>query len=360
MSQDKSRCFVIAEAGVNHDGDVGRAEELIVAAAEAGADAVKFQTFKATSLTSALAPKAPYQLRATSSAESQQAMLAALELPLESYVHLMSIAKDRGLVFLSTPFDLESLDFLLGLKLPLIKIGSGDLTNSPLLLEVANSGCKLILSTGMADLREVEDALGVLAYGYSGLDESPGENAFRRARSDPAVRAKVVKKVTLLHCTTDYPAKSSDVNLLAMDALGKFGVRVGYSDHTTSVSLPAAAVALGACVIEKHLTLDCSSPGPDHAASLEPDGFEEMTQAIREVEAALGDGIKQSRACELPNRDVARKSLVALVPIQRGDVFTPDNLGVKRPGTGLSPTLYWDYLGKKAKRDFDSDEMIAL
>lgn len=359
MPRRNDRCFVIAEAGVNHDGDAGRAEALIVAAAEAGADAVKFQTFKASNLASAMAPKAPYQLRTTAPEEGQRAMLARLELPLEAYSSLMSLAKDRGLNFLSTPFDSDSLRFLLDRSLRLMKIGSGDLTNSPLLLEVASSGCDLILSTGMADMREVEDALGVLAYGYGSPDEPPGEAAFRRSWADPAARAKVVEKVTLLHCTTDYPTKSADVNLRAMETLHKFGPRVGYSDHTLSISLPAAAVALGACVIEKHLTLDCSGPGPDHAASLEPDRFKAMVRAIRDVEAAQGDGIKQAQPCELPNRDVARKSLVALVSIRRGEVFTPGNLGVKRPGTGLSPMLYWDYLGKTAKRDFQSDELIA-
>lgn len=356
----RERVFIIAEIGVNHDGDVKVAEQLIDAAADCGADAVKFQTFSAAGLAVSTATKAAYQLRTTERHETQQAMLARLELPPEAYSVLMKRATDRGLTFLSTPFDPASLALLLELGLPIIKIGSGDMTNAPLLLAAARAGRDLILSTGMASQAEVEAALGVLAFGYCAPTEVPSRQAFCKAWSEAKANSKVFDKVVLLHCTTDYPAHPNAVNLRAMDTLRRaFGLRVGYSDHTLGITISIAAAALGACVIEKHLTLDRARSGPDHAMSLEPVNFRALVQAIRDVEVAQGDGEKEPQTSECANIAAVRKSLVALRPIRKGEKFSAENLGVKRPGTGLSPTLYWDYLGLAANRDFAADDIIG-
>jgi N-acetylneuraminate synthase len=355
-----SPIYVIAEAGVNHDGSVEDAARLIDAAAAAGADCVKFQTFRAEALASARATKADYQKRTTDPAESQQAMLGRLELPTKAYRTLIDRAGQRGIDFLSTPFDPPSLDFLISdLQLPRIKVGSGDLNSAPMLLEIASAGKEVILSTGMATLSEVEEALSVLAFGYASQPGRPSREAFAAAWSVPAVRAAINGKVVLLHCTTEYPAPIESVNLAAMDTLAAtFGLPVGYSDHTLGIEIAVAAAARGAAIIEKHLTLDRGRKGPDHAASLEPDDFRRMVAAIRAVEAALGDGRKVPQPGELANLPIARKSLVAARTIAKGEAFSAENLAFKRPAYGLPPILYWDMMGKVAHRAYRRDEAI--
>ena len=351
---------VIAEAGVNHNGSLERAVALVDAAADAGADIVKFQTFRAAKLASRLAPKAEYQKRTTESAESQHDMLLRLELDEEAHHRLIAACAGRNIEFLSTPFDIDSLDLLTNrLDLRRLKLGSGEVTNAPLLLAAARTGKPLIVSTGMATLAEVEAALGVLAYGYLG-GESPSRTAFAEALAVPEARAALAAKVTLLHCTTEYPAPDDEVNLRAMDTLrDSFGLPVGFSDHSRGITIPIAAVGCGAVMIEKHFTMDRDLPGPDHKASLEPGELTEMVAAIRRVEAALGGGIKAPTATERKNIPVARKSLVAARPIKAGEPFTPENLTVKRPGDGKSPLLYWETLGQAATRDYQEDDLIA-
>jgi N-acetylneuraminate synthase len=346
--------FVIAEAGVNHDGDPGRAAALVDAAANAGADAVKFQTFRADRLATAGAPKAAYQSRADG--DTQLEMLRALELDANAHRMLARQCSDKKVKFLSSPFDLESLAFLVDeIGLDTLKIGSGEITNGPLLLAAARSGRDVILSTGMSTLDEVRDALEILAFGYNKGDTTPTSTA-RENMTDLAI---LKDKVTLLHCTSQYPASIQDTNLRAMATLrDAFGLRIGFSDHTPGATAAIAAAALGAAVIEKHFTLDRNAQGPDHAASLEPDQLASMIVRIREVEAALGGGEKIPAASERETRIIARKSLVALQPVRAGETFTIENLGVKRPGGGQSPMGYWDRLGSIAKRDYAADEII--
>jgi N-acetylneuraminate synthase len=352
--------FIIAEAGVNHDGSVEDAVRLIDAAADAGADCVKFQTFQAEALASIHADKAAYQKRTTSADQSQQAMLKQLELPASAYRALVERARQRGIVFLSTPFDSGSLSFLLHeLELGRIKVGSGDMNNAPMLLTIAAARRDVILSTGMATFAEVEEALSVLAFGYAGRKEPPSRAGFAAAWADGTVRAALVGKVTLLHCTTEYPAPAEAVNLKAMDTLrDHFGLPVGYSDHTLGPDISIAAVARGAVMIEKHLTLDCRRTGPDHAASLEPNAFAALVRSIRRVENAFGDGRKVPQRAETANIPIARKALVAARPIAVGEPFTADNLTLKRPGIGLPPIALWDMIGKTAQRAYDADEAI--
>lgn len=355
------RTYIIAEAGVNHNGSLELAKKLVEIAAEAGADAVKFQTFKADKLVSRAAPKAEYQTRTTAADESQHEMIRKLELDESAHVTLIEHCNACGIQFLSTPFDLESVDLLAGrFDLPVIKIPSGDITNAPLLLKIAQSGKPVILSTGMSTLGEVEEALGVLAFGYLGSSE-PSMAAFRSAYSSVQGQAALQENVTLLHCTTEYPAPIEDVNLRVMDTLtSAFDLPVGYSDHTAGIAVPIAAVARGAVIIEKHFTLDCTLSGPDHKASLEPGDLKAMITAIRVVEQALGSGRKYSAPSELKNMTVARKSLVAAAAITAGESFTTSNLTVKRPGNGLSPMKYWDMLNCKASHDFAEDEAVDL
>ena len=354
------RVYVIAEAGVNHNGDMALARALVDAAADAGADAVKFQTFKAERLVSETAPKAAYQKASTAADETQFAMLKRLELPPESHHALVERCRERKIDFLSTPFDIESLRFLIDeLRLTTIKIPSGEITNGPLLLEAARSHIQILLSTGMCSLEEVEAALGVLAFGFTEPAAGPTQHAFRSALATDAGLRAVREGVTLLHCTSEYPAPLADANLRAMETMGAaFGAPVGFSDHTQGIATDIAAAALGATVIEKHFTLDRSLPGPDHGASLEPGQLAEMVAAIRDVEKALGDGVKAPRPSEAGNLDVVRKSLVALRPIRAGEAFTAKNLGAKRPGNGVSPMEYWDLLGRSAARDLQEDETI--
>ncbi|QEE43658.1 N-acetylneuraminate synthase (plasmid) [Rhizobium sp. WL3] len=358
-----TQTLIIAEAGVNHNGDLNRAKALIDAAADAGADVVKFQTFKSSKLASRFASKADYQIRETGTAQSQQQMLRALELDHEMHRQLIDHCEKRGIAFLSSPFDHDSLHLLADtFNVDRIKLGSGELTNAPLLLACSRTCKPLILSTGMATLSEVEEALAVLAFGYM-TDQlaQPSQQAFREAFEADAGQRMLRDKVTVLHCTTEYPTPFEDVNLKGMDTLRQaFGLPVGYSDHTDGIAISLAAVARGAVVIEKHFTLDKSLPGPDHKASLEPGELASLVDGIRAVEIALGDGIKRAAPSERGNRRVARKSLVASRTISAGEALSTENLDVKRPGGGMSPMLYWDTLGRRVDRDFGEDEQIEL
>jgi len=332
--------LIIAEAGVNHNGDLNLAKGLIDAAALAGADLVKFQTFSADRVVTHGAAKADYQIQTTGATETQHAMLRRLELTRDMHLALIAHCQERGIGFFSTAFDIASLELLADLGLDRFKIPSGEITNLPYLRHVgrlaAPADRTVILSTGMATLGEIEAALDIL--------ETAG---IPRAR------------ITVLHCNTEYPTPMRDVNLRAMLTIrDAFGVAVGYSDHTPGIEIPIAAVALGAIVIEKHLTLDRTLPGPDHTASLEPDEFAAMVRAIRHIEQALGDGIKRPSASEAKNKPIARKSLVAAVPIRAGEPFTPENVTAKRPGTGLSPMRCDEIIGRRATHDYRADEPI--
>lgn len=329
--------LVIAEAGVNHNGDLGLARQLVDSAAAAGADVVKFQTFQANQLATERAEQAAYQQKALGQSQGQLAMLQQLELKPEQHGVLVDYCQQRGIEFLSTAFDTPSVKLLASLKLKRWKVPSGEITNFPYLCQIGGQGQPVILSTGMANLCEIEAALDVLE--HTGTPRS---------------------QITVLHCTTEYPAPPEEVNLRAMHTIAQaFGVAVGYSDHTDGIAVPIAAVAMGAKVIEKHLTLDRNLPGPDHQASLEPDQFAAMVQGIRTIEQALGDGIKRPTPSEQANLPVVRKSLVAARPIRAGELFSETNLTAKRPGTGISP-MQWDaWIGRPASRDFAADELIA-
>jgi len=332
----KQNIFIIAEAGVNHNGDVKLAKKLVDTAADAGADAVKFQTFKADQLVSKEAPKADYQQQTTDADESQLEMIRKLELSEAGHRELRSYCAVKNIQFLSTPFDFPSIDFLEELGLNIYKIPSGEITNLPYLRKIGSLKKEIILSTGMATLEEVRTALDVLV--SSGTPRS---------------------KITVLHATTEYPTPFEDVNLSAMQAMGSdLGVRVGYSDHTLGIEIPIAAAALGACVIEKHFTLDRGMAGPDHKASLEPDELKAMVQAVRRIECAMGDGVKKPSASEQKNISVARKSIVATCAIEFGELFTTKNLTAKRPGTGVSPMQWDEIVGRKASRNYRKDEQI--
>ena len=355
------RTTIIAEAGVNHNGDCGRALALVQAAARAGADIVKFQSFRADKLATAAATKASYQQAATGRDQSQLEMLRSLELSEDDERCIADACGVAGITYMSTPFDADSATHLVkNIGVSTLKVGSGDLTNAPLLLHLARFRLPIILSTGMATLADVEQALGVIAFGY--LREAtalPAPGDFSRVLLDRQAWTELQGKVTLLHCTTEYPAAPHSINLRAMATLrGAFGLPVGFSDHSRGIHVAVAAVALGATVIEKHLTLDRALPGPDHRASIEPDELAAMIASIRDVELALGDGRKVPAAEEIANRSVARRSLVAVKPVRRGELFSEDNLGVKRPGDGIPPIEYWAYLGKKANRDYAANEAL--
>lgn len=352
--------MIIAEAGVNHNGSRELALRLVDAAADAGADVVKFQAFRAEALAATFAHKAEYQAKTTGVGESQLEMLRSLELGEADFREIRQHCRRRGIRFLATPFDEQSLDELVNKhEVEAIKLGSGDVTNAPLLLRAARSRRRVILSTGMSTLAEVEEALGVLAYGYAPAQEPPSLDAFRKAFRSAAGQEALRRNVTLLHCTTEYPAAYEDVNLRAMDTLrATFGLPVGLSDHTPGIHVAVAAVARGAVMIEKHLTLDRNLPGPDHRASLEPDEFRQLVTAIRQVEAALGSDTKAPAPGELANVPVARRSLVAARDIRKGETFTAENLAVKRPGSGTSPMRYWEWLGRVAERDYKKDQPL--
>jgi N,N'-diacetyllegionaminate synthase len=327
-------CLIVAEAGVNHNGSVELARGLVEAAAAAGVDAVKFQTFRAERLAVPQAAKAAYQLRTTDGSESQFEMLRRLELPPEGYPDLIARCRERGILCMSSPFDEESADFLDDLEMPLFKIPSGELTNLPFLAHVARKGKPLIISTGMSTLEEVEAAFNTVV---------------REGN----------RQIILLHCVSGYPADPEDANLRAMQALAKtFGVPVGYSDHTLGIAVPLAAVALGACVIEKHFTLDRALPGPDHQASAEPDELASLVQGIRSVEKALGHGRKEPAASEAAVARVARKSLVAAKDIPAGTKITADLLVLRRPGTGLPPVMVASVVGRTARWDIKAGTVV--
>jgi len=354
---------IIAEAGVNHNGSKDLAFKLVKAAHAAGADIVKFQTFKAKNLVTKSAEQAEYQTRNTGIDESQFEMLSRLELDYDTHKALVAYCTELGIEFLSTAFDTESLHFLVNdLKLKILKIPSGELTNAPFILDHARTGCDLIVSTGMASLAEVEAALGVIAFGLTDTSNlQPNEQAFAEAYNSEVGQDALKSKVTLLHCTTEYPAPINEINLNAMQTLGSaFNLTTGYSDHSAGITIPIAATALGAQLIEKHFTLDKSMPGPDHKASLEPDELTAMVQAIRDVEQALGNGIKGPQPSEIKNKPIARKSLVAAEAMKAGDIFTENNLTIKRPGSGISPYLYWSLLGKKAQQDYVEGDLIHV
>ncbi|MFA5335883.1 MAG: N-acetylneuraminate synthase [Candidatus Omnitrophota bacterium] len=332
------KVFIIAEAGVNHNGSLKTAIKMVDAAAKAGCDAVKFQTFKAESLACAHAPKAAYQRRSTGRSGSQCDMLKKLELDDRAHKALKRHCAKRGIEFISTPYDEESVSFLCRLGVKTIKVPSGEITNYPYLRKIGGSGKRVILSTGMSDMGEVKRAVRVLA--ASGTKRG---------------------KITVMQCNSEYPTPFRDANILAMLTLKKaLNLDAGYSDHTPGIEAPIAAAALGATVIEKHFTLDRNMRGPDHKASLEPGELAAMVRAIRNIEEALGDGVKRPSPSESGNRVIARKSIVAARRIARGEAFCPENLAVKRPGNGMSP-MEWDrVIGRKAKRSFKRDELIRL
>ena len=353
--------FIIAEAGVNHNGNLELAKQLIDAAADSGADAVKFQTFRADQLVSSNAPKAEYQGFTTDKNESQLDMIRNLELTDEDHDVLIGYAERANILFMSTPFDSPSLELLVTrLKLETIKIPSGEITNAPFLLEIARVASNVILSTGMSTMDEIESALSVLAFGFTEKSSIlPNKGDFQAAYTSEAGRDALRRRVTLLHCTTEYPAPFNEVNLRAMHTMKNiFALPIGYSDHTRGIHISLAAVALGATVIEKHFTLSRELPGPDHKASLEPDELRQMVKGIREIEVALGDGVKTPSPSELKNRDVIRKSLVASKYIGAGEVFTENNITCKRPGNGRSPYMYWETLGEIASESYDVDENL--
>jgi N,N'-diacetyllegionaminate synthase len=326
--------YIIAEAGVNHNGDFDLARAMVYEAKRAGADCVKFQTFRSEKLVSQYASKAEYQEKTTDRTETQLEMLQKLELSYDSFIQLNAYAKELGIAFVSTPFDLESIEFLSILNMPFWKIPSGEITNKPYLKKIALTKLPIVLSTGMSTLEEIAEALELFC-DYS------------------------LSAITLLHCNTEYPTPFQDVNLRAMATLSKrFGVSVGYSDHTLGIEVPIAAVALGACVIEKHFTLDKTMKGPDHKASLEPGELAAMVKAIRNIQLSLGDGVKQPSASERKNMPIARKSIVAGRDIAQGERFTVDNITVKRPGDGLSPMRWDEILDSIAARSYKKDEKI--
>jgi N-acetylneuraminate synthase len=349
---------VIAEAGVNHNGSLELALALVDAAAAAGADVVKFQTFDPEQLVSARAPKAEYQKRNDAHA-SQLAMLEGLKLSQAQHDAIVSHCRSRGIRFMSTPFDEGSLRLLARYDMPAVKIPSGEIVNARLLLAAARTGKPLILSTGMATLADVEHALGVVAYGLQTRTGGTSCEGYERAYADPGLRQLLQNRVTLLHCTTEYPAAPEKINLKAMDTLqAAFGLPVGYSDHSLGLAIAFAAVARGAVIIEKHFTLDRALPGPDHAASLLPQELTELVEGVRAIGTALGSFRKVPTEVEFFNRVVARQSLVAARDIAAGEVFTEENLTTKRPGDGVTALGYWEYVGRVAARSYRRDEAI--
>lgn len=356
----KRRTIIIAEAGVNHNGNLDVALDLVDKAAEAGADFVKFQTFKASSLASPSAAKAAYQKNATDADERQVDMLRRLELGNDEHRVLVDRCNKKGIAFLSTAFDLDSLAFLSDeLALKTLKLGSGELTNAPILLAAARSGMNLLVSTGMSSLAEVEEALGVIAFGLMREGEPAGRADFSDVLLDTASWAALCERVTLLHCTTEYPAAVEDTNLRAIDTMrAAFGLAVGYSDHTEGGAMSIAAVARGARVIEKHFTLDRTMDGPDHAASVEPDELSQLVRDIRAVEVGLGSGVKQPCAAEVHNRPIVRRSVVALRDLPAGHTIGRGDITTKRPLVGISAMEFWDCIGGRLSRPVVKDTAL--
>ncbi|WP_199155706.1 N-acetylneuraminate synthase [Chromobacterium sp. ASV23] len=346
--------FIIAEAGVNHNGDREMAFRLVDAAVSAGADAVKFQTFKTEKLVSRAAPKAAYQSKQTGAESSQYEMLKQLELSHDLHHELRSYCIERGIQFLSTAFDEGSLDFLCEMDMPFFKVPSGELTNLPLLWKFAHTGKPLVVSTGMATLSEVEAALATICHAVNHETEPTSLSDVWRAWSTQEARVRLSERVVLLHCTSQYPTPMHEVNLRSMKTLGEaFGLRIGYSDHTAGTLIPTAAVALGAVVIEKHFTLDRALPGPDHAASLEPEELAEMVASIRSLEVALGSAVKAPNDSEWDTRLAVRKQVVAAKPIKIGQPIERDDLTTARTGAGLGAEQLWDLVGTTAKQDLN-------
>jgi len=353
------KTYVIAEAGVNHNRDKSMALRLIDEAMRSGADAVKFQTFNADKLASSSAPKASYQKSNTAKDESQLGMLKSLELPLEWHLELQAHAHEVGIEFLSTAFDQDSLAFLETLDLPFYKVPSGEITNGPLLLSFARTGKKIVLSTGMSSLGEVEQALGILAWGYIQKDDPESLDQVWRHWSTIEAGAVIAENLTLLHCTSQYPTPIEEVNLSAMGTMSKaFGLPTGYSDHTQGLLVPSAAVAMGATIIEKHFTLDRNLPGPDHLASLEPGELKQMVADIRQIEVLLGDGRKLTQPSEWDTRAAARQRIVAAKKVVQGEQFGPNNLVTARAGKGELPVNIWDRFGQKSAGNFEIGDSI--
>ncbi|MCO5141917.1 MAG: N-acetylneuraminate synthase [Oligoflexia bacterium] len=349
--------FIIAEAGVNHNGSLEKAFSLVDIAKNSGADAVKFQTFKAEKLVSKKAQKAEYQIRNTGKSESQFEMLKKLELSKEDHKKIFEYCKTKEIEFLSTPFDEDSLDYLVDeLGVSRIKISSGDLTNGPLLLAAARKNIPVILSTGMGTLLEIKKSLSVLAFGYLHPNGNPPEYSAFLEKDEFAV---LKSKVTILHCTTEYPADLEDLNLKSIAYLKDFfNLRVGFSDHSQGIEAPIGAVSQGAAVIEKHFTSDKNLSGPDHKASLDPRELKLMVEGIRSMEVSLGEYYKNPRQSELKNMVVARKTIVAAKSIKKGECFSEKNMEVKRAGSGLSPMDYWSLIGRKSSRDYVEEDII--
>ena len=336
MIGDKQSVFIIAEAGVNHNGDLEIAKDLIEKAAKAGADAVKFQTFIPEKLVSRYAQKAEYQKVTTGQQDTQLEMLRKLQLKREYYEILKAEAEKRNILFISTPFDIDSVDFLESINMPLYKVPSGEITNLPYLIRIAKTGKTVIMSTGMSEMSEIEAAIHIL-------------------------RENGTFDISLLHCNTEYPTPYEDVNLAAMRTMREyFHCPVGYSDHTRGIEVPIAAVAMGAQIIEKHFTLDRNMEGPDHKASLEPDELDQMVRAIRNIECAIGTGKKVPSESEKKNMIIARKSIVAFKAIKKGEIFSEENITTKRPGNGISPMRWNEVLGMRAQQDFEEDELIKI
>jgi N-acetylneuraminate synthase len=354
------RVYIIAEAGVNHNGQRDLAFALVDVAADAGADAVKFQTFDAAKLASKTVSKADYQKKTTDAVESQREMLKKLELPRAWHFELQAHCRQRGIEFISTAFDLDSLHFLAGeLDIPFFKVPSGELTNGPLLWRFARTLKPLVISTGMATLSEVEQALAVIAHALANDNEPRNMDEVWRGWSDSAKRRRLEGHVTLLHCTSQYPTPLAEVNLCAMDRLmAAFGLQVGYSDHTEGVLIPVAAVARGAKVIEKHFTIDRSLPGPDHAASLEPAELKQMVSDIRSLEIAFGDGAKAPHASEWNTRMAARQQVVAARDIPAGHLLTRSDLATARSGQGLPASELWGLVGQASMRAYCAGDLI--
>lgn len=356
----KNSTYIIAEAGVNHNGSLKMAKELVDVAQQAGADAVKFQTFKAENLVTRTAKQAEYQVHNLGESTPQFEMLKKLELSFEDFTELKNYCDSSNIEFLSTPFDFESVDFLVDtLKMKTIKIPSGELTNAPFLYYIATKRRPMIVSTGMATMDDIHEALSFIAYGLAFPKQSVDIDQVQVFYRTEVAKKLLKQSVTVLHCTTEYPAPLETINLKAMNEMKKeLQLSIGYSDHSEGTVVPIAAAALGASLIEKHFTLDCNLPGPDHRASLEPQELKEMVDGIRAVELSLGNEIKAPTEIELNNRNAARKSLVAKVTISAGETISESHIAIKRPGNGMPPTAYWSLIGKVAKRTYETDELI--
>ncbi len=356
------KIYVIAEAGVNHNGDKDIALKLIDKGVAAGADAIKFQIFKAENLATVNAEKALYQIKTSKTKQTQKQMLKSLEFPFETYFELKKYCENLNTDFLITAFDHESLEFIINkLKVKKLKIPSGEITNGPFILQHARSGLDIILSTGMADIVEIEKALSIIAYGYLNIDKKNNINTddFDKAYKSIDGQKKLRSKVTLLHCTTEYPAPLDELNLNAIKSLSKrFKLKTGYSDHSNGIIASVIASTLNISIIEKHFTLDKNMNGPDHKASLEPQELKLMIDSIRSTENIMGDGEKKISKSELKNLHIARKSIVAIKDIKKGEKFTEKNISFKRPGSGISPMKYWDIINEISKKEYKKDELI--